>query len=442
MTPVEYDVYLCCRDAEDRDMVSAVAGGLTRLGFRVVVAGRGPGAASGAGRLAAIEQAPDFVLLSSPAPAGPPGVGPDPRAADLAHAFKTRRNILVLADPADADPLAAAEPPGRPTLAAWQRIAYDPARQRESIALVGHRLLTSSDVDDRRLMRRVKRAFIALGLVLAIAVASRAVPLAVRWWNRPTAPPPLPRFTLYWAAAGQRMQGGQWTAFPITDGSAVAGGDRLSLMFSTGSDGYAYVVIRDAQGGVSVLYPGATVRGASRVRAGNVYQAPGEGRWFTVDERAGIAAIYLVAGHDPLENLEELAEEPESGATPAARLELLTSTLAGLLDGKHAAAQRPIRSRGGREIVDGIAPAPPPAAWPALSTGGSTIAPQPATQIGLLSAVVEIRFKASVAGNAPSRAETAGRSIRTSSGGTKPTFHLSHPSGIFLPVRSRPDSHH
>jgi hypothetical protein len=174
----------------------------------------------------------------------------------------------------------------------------------------------------------------------------------------------------------------------------VAGGDQIRLAFSVGSDGYAYVVIRDARGGVSVLYPGATVRGASRVRPGSVYDVPGNGRWFTVDPQAGIAAIYLFAGHEPLENLEELAEEPESGATPAARLELLTSTLAGMLDGKHGAAQGPIRSRGGREIVDGLSPAQPPVAWPAVSTGGPAGTGQPATQTGLLSAVVEIRLRA------------------------------------------------
>ncbi|MCU0251143.1 MAG: DUF4384 domain-containing protein [Vicinamibacterales bacterium] len=392
MTPVEHDVYLCCRDAEERGMVSAVADGLTRLGFRVCVAGREPGAAQGPGRLAAIEKAPDFVLLSSPAPGGPPGSGPDPRAADLAHAFKTRRNILVLADPAHEDPLAAAEPPGRPRLAAWQRVAYDPARTRESIALVGHRLLTSSEVDDRRLMRRAKWAFAALGLILAIAVASRAVPLAVHWWNRPAAPPPLPRFTLYWSAAGQRLQNGQWTAFSIADGSAVAGGDRIRLAFSVGSDGYAYVVVRDAQGGVSLLHPGVTLRGASRVRAGSVYLVPGDSPWFPVDARADLAAIYLFAGHEPLENLEELLEEPEGGVKPAARLELLTSTLAGLLDGKHGTAQGPFRSRGGREIVDGLQPVPPPAGWPASLTGGSGVPRAPAIQTGLLSAVVEIRI--------------------------------------------------
>ncbi|MGE5200358.1 MAG: hypothetical protein ACM3H9_12015, partial [Rhodospirillaceae bacterium] len=202
MPPVEHDVYLCCRDAQAPGMVAEVAAGLRRFGFRVCVAGGEPGTTDGPGRLAAIERAADFVLLSAPLPAGGGQDGPDPRAADLAHAFKTRRNILVLADPAHRDPLAAAEPPGRPKLAAWQRVAFDPARARESIALVAHRLLSSSEVEERRLMRVTKRAFITLGVVLALAVASRAVPAAVSYWNRPKAPPPLPRFTIYWTAFG------------------------------------------------------------------------------------------------------------------------------------------------------------------------------------------------------------------------------------------------
>jgi len=109
--------------------------------------------------------------------------------------------------------------------------------------------------------------------------------------------------------------------------------------------------------------------------------------------QAGLATIYIFAGHEPLENLEELLEEPESGVNPAARLELLTSTLAGLLDGRHGTAPRPIRTRGGREILDSLSPAPPPGRWPATPGGGSAVGSRPETQIGLLSAVVEIRLK-------------------------------------------------
>ena len=393
MTASEHDVYLCCREDGDPGMVSEVASGLVRLGFQVHVAGRGLRAEQGSERRAAIEKASDFVLLSAPPAAGAPDGAADPRAADFAHAFKTRRNILVLADPAHGDPLAAADLPGRPKLAAWQRVTYDPARSRESIALVAHRLVSSSEVEDRRFMRSVKRAAAAVAILLVVAVALRAVPAAVKWWNQPTAPPPLPRFTLYWTAFGQRLDNGQWKAFPVTDGSAVAGGDQIRLVFSAGSDGYAYVVARDAQGGLVTLFPGATVRGASRVRAGTVYQAPGEGHWFTVDARAGLAAIYLIGGHDPLENLEELAEESDERTSPAARLELLSSTVAGLLDGRHAAVPRPVRTRKGREIVDGLAPSPAPSNWPAAPGGRSSEALRPAVQTGLVSAVVEIRVR-------------------------------------------------
>jgi hypothetical protein len=392
MKPVEYDVYLCCRHGGGEGMVSEVAAGLARFGFRVFVPGREAGAGTGPGRQRIIERTLDFVLLSAPAERGV-----DPRPADLAHAFKTRRNILVLADPAHGDALAEAGLPGRPRFADWQRVKFDPERSRESIALVAHRLVSSSEIEDRRLMRFVKRAAVTVALLLAVAVALRAVPAAVKWWSRPAAPQPLPRYVLYWAAYEQRLQGGQWAAFPLTDGSTVAAGDQIQLAFSTGSDGHAYVVARDWQGGVSVLFPGATVRGASRVQAGTVYYAPGEKRWLTIDESAGIAAVYLIAGHDPLENLEELAEEADAGPSPAARMELLSSTIAGLLDGRHASVPRPIRNRRGREIVDGLAPAPPPAAWPAGPAGGSSMRQAPAVQTGLLSVLVELRFRAETA---------------------------------------------
>jgi len=393
MKPAEYDVYLCCRPGGDEAMVSAVADGLRRFGFRVSV----PGREAGAARAAAIEQAPDFVLLSAPPPSGGSAAGDDPRLADLVHAFRARRTIMVLADPAHADPLASSDLPGRPKLAAWQRVPYDRARSRESIALVAHRLLSSSDVEERKLMRFAKRAAAAVAIMLVVAVASRAVPAAVKWWTRPTAPPPLPRYVLYWNADGQRLQDGRWTAFPVTDGSAAAAGDRIRLAFSTGSDGHAYVVARDARGGVSVLFPAATVRGASRVRAGAVHHAPGDGRWFTVSPESGLAAIYLIAGHDPLENLEELAEEADAGLSPAGRMELLSSTLAGLLDGKHASVPRPVRTRRGREIVDGLAPAPPPSAWPVVQASAPVTPRAPAAQTGLVSAVVELRFQAETA---------------------------------------------
>ena len=75
MTPAEYDVYLCCRDGDDRGLVSEVAEGLARLGSAVrAPAGFLPQRSA---RLEAIERASDFVLLSSPTEASRPASGPD-----------------------------------------------------------------------------------------------------------------------------------------------------------------------------------------------------------------------------------------------------------------------------------------------------------------------------------------------------------------------------
>ena len=45
-------------------------------------------------------------------------------------------------------------------------------------------------------------------------------------------------------------------------------GDRLRVLVSPSADGYAYVLARNTLGEVSVLFPAAAMRGASRVRAG------------------------------------------------------------------------------------------------------------------------------------------------------------------------------
>ena len=106
MKPVEHDVYVCCRDVEDGGMAAEVAAGLARLGFRVFVAGQDAGAASGPGRLKVIEEAPDFVLLSSPSavrfgwwPASIPAprISPTPSRPDATSScWRTRRTRIRL----------------------------------------------------------------------------------------------------------------------------------------------------------------------------------------------------------------------------------------------------------------------------------------------------------------------------------------------------------
>jgi hypothetical protein len=393
MTPIAYDVYLCSLEAPGQGLAQTVTAGLTRLGFRVFVGDRVPGAAPDEQRLGLIEHIPDFVLLSSP-DAGDKGArDPGPLRIEMAHAFKTGRNVLVMADPGHADPLAGARPPGVPPLPPWQRLAYDPGRVRESIALLGYRLLSSSDVEERRLMQTAKQAFIAVGLILLAVVATKAVPALIELWNRPTPKPPLPPFSIYSCAFGQRLDAGRWAAFTPGEGSAVSSGDQVRLVFTPSADGFAYVVSKDVRGDVAVLYPAVTIRGASHVRAGTLYEVPAGGSWLPVDEQAGLETIYLLAGYEPLENLEELVEESDANVDPAVRRDLLGSTLTGLLDGRHAAVRPPVRTRNGQAILENLPAGPGPLGCSATLASGSVVTRRFAGQRGLVSALVEIRVR-------------------------------------------------
>jgi hypothetical protein len=393
MKPIAYDVYLCSREPLGHGLAHTVAAGLTRLGFRVFVGDRAPGSAPDEGRLKLIEDTPDFVVLSSPDADNEGGRDPGPLRIEIAQAFKTGRNVLVLADPGHADPLADTRPPGVPPLPPWQRLAYDPGRVRGSIALLGYRLLSSSDVEERRLMQTAKQAFIAVGLILLVAVATKAVPALIDLWNRPKPKPPLPPFTIYSCAFGQRLEADRWAAFTPGEGSAVSSGDQVRLVFTPSADGFAYVVSKDVRGDVSVLYPAVTMRGASRVRAGTLYEVPASGSWLPVDGQAGIDTIYLLAGYEPLENVEELVEEPDTYRNPTSRRELLGSTLAGLLDGRHAAVRPPVRTRNGQAILESLPASPGPGECSSTLLSGSVVTRRFAAQRGLVSALVEIRVR-------------------------------------------------
>ena len=393
MTPAGFDVYLCCREPSCHSLAHTVSAGLTERGFRVFVGDRVPGSSPDEPRLQLIGNTADFVILSRAESSDDRDGTPDPLRAEIAHAFNTKRHIIVVSEPGHDDPLGDGLSPALPRLQGWQRITHDPARSRETIALLAHRLLSSSEVEDRRLMRTARRAFLTVGLIFMAVIANVAVPALVEIWNRPTPKPPLPPFTAYWSAFGQRFSDGRWTEFPLGDGSQIVSGDQIKLVFSPSEDGFAYAVSQDRRGEMSILYPAYTMSGASRVRAGEVYHTPADSNWFTVDDRAGLDTIYVLAGYDPLENVEELVDESTADGTPQARRELVLSTVAGLIDGRHAAVRPPVRTRNGHIILQNLPVSQRPLVCSATLGSGAVVQHPCAAQRGLVSVVVELRVR-------------------------------------------------
>jgi hypothetical protein len=196
--------------------------------------------------------------------------------------------------------------------------------------------------------------------------------------------------TLYWATFGQRVDRGSWVEFPLAAGSRVSGGDRIRVAFSPSADSFAYVIARDSRGRVSVLFPTETVRGASRVRAGQAYGAPIESGWMTIDDQAGFEAIYVFVSYDPLQNLEELVEEPQTPASIGARRQLVDQTIAGLLDGRHYQLGRRLWIRTTQFVDQGLEPAPGPSTFSAALDSGEVATHASTVQPGLVSALGEV----------------------------------------------------
>lgn len=369
----------------------AVAAFLSRQGFKVFFEARD--AASRDTRLRIVEDTPDLVLVLTPGDLEACAKPGDVLREEIAHALAAERNIVPLQIGFDARLSPSSLPAELAALSRLQPVVHGAGeREASSMAILAHRLSSETGVDDRRVDRRFKRWFIAALSVLVVGFALQTVPLLIKAWTRPKPKPPLAPFALYWAGAGQRLEAGRWAAFTPASGSGVLAGDQIRFVFSPSADGFAYVVARDARGGVSVLFPDDRLAGASRVRAGQTYEAPAGAGWLTVDRAAGADAVYLVAGYDPHQNLEELLERPEMELTPADRRDLLSSTIAALLDGRHAPSDR-ARTRTSQTIDRQLTPGPGPATWRVTLADGTPGERRMEMVSGLVSASVEIRLR-------------------------------------------------
>jgi hypothetical protein len=385
----EYDVFVCCPDPARVEAAATLVAFLARAGFRVFFEPE-PGQTPTAARLALAQSASDFILLPPP-PDHVPTAERGQWHAEVSAALGSGRNIVRVSfagEPAQASAIPA---PGLGGLAAKQAATYDPDRLAESLSVIQHCLSTDSIVNDRHMMRRTKRWFLFAGLLVLAGFSAQTAPILYREWMRPKPLPPVAPFVLHWSAFAERDAAGSVEEFPLVPGTSVRGGDRLRVAFSTSADGFAYVVGKDARGRVWVLFPGDALKGASRVRAGRTYYAPVANHWLTIDPQAGLDTIYVFAGYDPLQNIEELIEEPELGNDTGARRSLVDQTVSGLLDGRHHPAGTRVWIRNTAQIDQSLKPAPGPGSFSTALGSGRTVTHTAATQPGLVNALAEIK---------------------------------------------------
>ena len=387
----EYDVFICCPDPGRRDLCGTLADYLARAGFRVFF---DPGSehAAASERVALAETVSDFVLFLPPA--GFDLAVPDSHGrAEVAAALATGRNVVRVSLAGEAAWAANSRLPGLEGLVTQQALTYDPDRLAESLSLIQHCLSTDSIVNDRHLTRRWSRWFLFAALLVLAGFSAQTIPLLVKAWKRPRPLPPVAPFALYWSGFAERDVAGIAEEVPLTGGATVKAGDRLRVAFSPSADGFAYVIAKDARGRVSVLFPSESIKGASRVKAGQSYSAPVQGGWMTVEADTGLDTLYVFASYDALQNLEELVEEPETPANLGTRRELVDQSITGLLDGRHYVLGQRVWIRTTAMVDQSLKPAAGPDSFSAVLPGGQRISHPAARQPGLVSAMAEIKVQ-------------------------------------------------
>jgi len=387
MEPLDYDVYLSYREESGGDLARLVATGLAGRGFRVFDGGRRTDV--GAGRediLKTIEDIPDFVLLLTPGCLDACADQRDPMRADIVQALQTQRNLVPVAVHEYEHP--ATLPRDLARLRARPTVAYNRSRSNESVARIAHRLSSDATVDERHMMHGAKRMFVGAGLILLVVLATIAIRTLPGMIARYRASRPLAPMVLYWSAFGQRPVAGGWVEFPVRDRSPMLAGDQFRLAFSPSADGYAYAVVKDLRGNISMLFPPRALKGGSRVRAGQLYSAPADGSWWTPDEGVGVDRLYVFVSYDSIENLESLTDEREESS--AERQALLDSTIDGLLDGSHGLTPLRVRTRAGRRVL-GSLDVRPTTLTASVTLGGARVTHPLVSERGLLSAMIEMR---------------------------------------------------
>lgn len=204
---------------------------------------------------------------------------------------------------------------------------------------------------------------------------------------------PVAPFALSWTIFGVRGTGEQASEFQVSADGPANAGDQIKIVFSPSADGFAYVVAKDARGVVHVLFPSDALKGASRVKAGQVYQAPLSSAWWTVDAQPGASTVYIIGCYDPLQNLEELVEQPEAETTAVARRDLIDSTINGLIDGRHYQTGRRVSTRKTNAIDPALAPGPRPIDTSVTAPGGLRLTHRFVSQPGLLAAEAEATLR-------------------------------------------------
>ncbi|MGC8493966.1 MAG: DUF4384 domain-containing protein [Syntrophobacteraceae bacterium] len=108
----------------------------------------------------------------------------------------------------------------------------------------------------------------------------------------------------FWAFGALRTTSTHPTALPVTSGMVLHSGDKLKMMLRIRKKCFVYVLYKDSQGNLSMLFPYSPKFFESDYRIDHNYYVPESDAWFQLDTKTGKETFYLIASEQRLRDIE------------------------------------------------------------------------------------------------------------------------------------------
>jgi len=113
----------------------------------------------------------------------------------------------------------------------------------------------------------------------------------------------------------QRKTDRGYDAVLLKEGETLYTNDNIKVFFRTNQDCYVYVLLFGSSGEASRIFPNQQVNMSNRVEAKKDYYIPPGDDWFWLDDKIGTETIYVIAGYEPLRDIDKLLVEMEQAGS-------------------------------------------------------------------------------------------------------------------------------
>lgn len=109
---------------------------------------------------------------------------------------------------------------------------------------------------------------------------------------------------ILWAFGALRASSSHRRAVPVTTGMVLHSGDQLKMMIRTMDKCFVYLIYKDSQANLTMLFPYSPQQFDSDYRVARNYYVPEGEAWFQLDKMTGRETFYLIASDQRLMDIE------------------------------------------------------------------------------------------------------------------------------------------